>query len=126
MNTTPSRSHSSANSGRSATNPQPTHAASARAGDERPLQRIEVEIRTPRSRRPVVVETHGLVGLAHEHRRPFGPGVQGDHPEIGIPAARIADGFVAQLPSGVDESHRCFAAIDDGDSADSPVHRGPP
>ena len=81
MNTMPSRSHSSANSGRSATKPQPTHAASARAATQRPLERVEVEVRAARSCRPVVVEAHRLVGLAHEHRRPLGARVQRDRAE---------------------------------------------
>ncbi len=56
--------------------------------DERPLQRREVEVRTPRVGRPVVVEADGFVGLAYEHRRPFRPGVQGDHAEVGVPPRR--------------------------------------
>ena len=94
--------------------------------DERPFQRGEVEIRGPGVRGAVVVQTDGLVRLAHEHRRPFGPRVQGDHAEIGTVTGGLARRLVAQLAYGIDQAHRGFTPIDHRDPVDSPVHRGPP
>ena len=116
MNTMPSRSHSSANSGRSATNPQPTHAESARAA-------TSARSRASRSRyglagigRSAVVDADRFVGLADEHRGLLGPRVQGDRSDVDVV-------LVAQLPHRVDQPHRCFATVDDGDAAKPPVHR---
>ena len=116
MNTTPSRSHSSANSGRSATKPHPTHAESAPRRHERPLQGGEVEIRTSGIGRPPIVDAHPLVGLADEHRRLFGPGVQSDRADVGA-------ALVTQFPHRVDQAHRGLASIHDGNAAEPPIHR---
>ena len=120
--TTPSRSQSSANSGRSATKPQPTQAASARPRVSASLERGEVEVRAAR-RCPVAsdaVEAHRLVRLADEHRRALGVGAGRWRREVGA-------GGETQLAHGVDQAHRRFAAVDDGDPSQIPqiadVHR---
>ena len=117
----PRRSQSSANSGRSATKPHPTQAASALRRDAVPRSSAA------RSRYGVLgpsaatgVEADGLVGLADEHRRSLGGGVQGDR-------AQVDAGGEPQLAHGVDQPHRRLAAVDDGDAAQTPqvadVHR---
>ena len=85
--------------------------------DQRPLQGVQVEVGASRVGRPAVVDAHRLVGLAHEHRGLFGPRVQRDRPDVDAV-------FVAQLPHHVDQPHRRLAAVDDGDAAERPVHRG--
>ena len=77
--------------------------------DERPLQRVEVEVRA--------VEQHRLVGLAHEHRRALGRGVQGD-------GADVLVAFDAQLAHRVDETHRGLTAVDHCDPTEPPTHHG--
>ena len=104
MNVTPSRSHSSANAGSSATNPQPTHAASARSRAGA-FEHGVVEVRA----RGRGAECIGGVRLTHELGRALTVGVQGDGLDLGS-ALRV------ELPDGVDEPHRGLSAVDDGDS----------
>ncbi len=88
-----------------------------RAGHERPLQRLEVEVRAARTCRPVVVEAHGLVGLADEHRPPLGPRVERNGAQVGT----VLD---AQLAHRIDQPHRRLAAVDHCYPTKSPVHHG--
>ena len=82
--TMPSRSHSSANSGCSATKPHPAHDGVGARG-ERALERAVVEVPLPsHAGRGRAV---GLVGLADEHRVALGLGVEGD---VRIGSARCA------------------------------------
>ena len=85
------------------------------AGQQRPLEGSEVEVRATGRRGPVVVETDPFVGIADEHRLPLGTGVQGDRAEVGT-------GLDAQLAHRVDQSHRRLAAIDHRDPTKSPIH----
>ena len=107
-NTSPSRSQRSLTSGRSATSGRLVHAASARAS------------RSARSR-PVGarIEAHGLVGVANEQRVALGLGVQGDQADRG-------GATLVQLAHGVNDAHRGFAAIDDGQAGELALeHRIP-
>jgi hypothetical protein len=101
----PRRSHSSTNSGRSLTNPQPAQTASARA-DRRAPERVEVEVagagRAERDR---------LVGLADEHRAAVGLGEERDR------ADRLR-AVLVELADGVDDAHRGLAPVDDGQPGD--------
>ncbi len=89
-------------------------------GEQGTLEAGEVEIRRAGATRSLGVETDRLVGLADEHRRPLGGGVQGDR-------AQFDAGVESQLAHGVDQPHRRLAAVDDGDAPQTPqvpdVHR---
>ena len=118
--TIPRRSHSSANSACSATNPQPTQAASARASTSARSSRPIVQVAALHLPVALVPEggraqAHGVVGVAHEHGAPVGLGVQGD----GGDGAVLLPG---ELPHGVDEAHRALPAVDDGHSLEGAVH----
>ena len=56
-------------------------------------------------------EVVGLVGVADEHRAALGLGVERDD------ADRIVLALGVELADGMDETHRGFAAIDDGETA---------
>ena len=115
-NTIPNRSHSSANSGRSATKPHPTHAASAPPASSARSSGSEVEVRAARTCRAVVVEAHRFVGIADEHGLPLGPRVQGD-------GAQVVAALDSQFAHRVDQPHRGLAAIDDRDPTKWSMHR---
>ena len=112
MNVTPSRSHSSTKSARSATKPQPGPDGVGLHGHERLLQARVVEVgRLPLAVRLVHeggrAEVIRLVGLPDEARAPVGIREQGDRRD-----ARAA--LEVELADGVDDAHGRLAAVDDG------------
>ena len=71
--TIPSRSQSSANSGLSATRPQPTQRRIGAARAQRTLERLMVPVGDPpfaAVRERARTEAYGLIGAADEHRVP--------------------------------------------------------
>ena len=111
-NTIPRRSQSSANSGCSATKPQPTHAASAPRLGQRPLELVVIEV-------AALAQAVALVGLADEQRVALGLDVKRDDPDrvIALPV---------ELAHRADGAHRGLAAIDDRKSPEGTLdHRAP-
>jgi hypothetical protein len=80
--------------------------------DEGALEGTEVEVGVAGDG----VESDRLVGLPHEHGPTFRSGVQRNGDEVAV-------AFFAELAHGVDQPHRGFAPIDDGDAAHVAVHR---
>ena len=77
MNVTPRSAHSSANAGSSATNPQPTQAASAAGLLQRPRQLGVIQIGAG-TEFALVPQHDRLVRQPHEQRAALRPGVQRD------------------------------------------------
>ena len=79
--------------------------------DEHLREEVVVEVRTV-SRR---AERVGLVGLAHEHRRAFTVGVEGDGGD------GIDDALGVEVANGVDKAHGGLAAVHNGDSLEQGI-----
>jgi hypothetical protein len=93
----------------------PAHPGGVRAClDQGALEHCQIEI-GPGGGRPQGVR---LIGLTDEHRMSLAVGVQGDGRDR-VPLAPV------QVPDGVDQPHRCLAAVHDRDPSHV-AHRPPP
>ena len=101
----------------------PAHPGRIGAGlAQRSFESCEVEIRAPGGERPVAafgVETHRLIGVADEHRGALGGGVQGD-------GGKVDTRRQSQLAHGMDQPHRRLAAVDHGNSTQTPTRCSSP
>jgi hypothetical protein len=121
-NVMPSCSHRSAKPACSATNPQPTQAASARASTSARASSSWSRYgdRGPRRLARTGADADGVVGLADEHRVALRLGVQGD----GAGSGAVG---LAERTHGVDQTHRGLATVHDRDALEhgwAPRRRG--